>query len=48
MKLKDAGLGSMPGGGAEVLSKRVRQELCPKKATAEDWLELWKQHIFWA
>jgi aminodeoxyfutalosine synthase len=40
VKLKDAGLGSMPGGGAEVLSSRVRQELCPKKATADDWLEI--------
>jgi aminodeoxyfutalosine synthase len=40
VKLKDAGLGSMPGGGAEVLSSRVRQELCPNKATAEDWLEI--------
>jgi aminodeoxyfutalosine synthase len=39
-RLKDAGLGSMPGGGAEVLSSRVRQELCPNKATAEDWLEI--------
>ena len=40
VKLKDVGLGSMPGGGAEVLSSRVRQELCPKKATADDWLEI--------
>ena len=41
-QLKSAGLGSMPGGGAEVLSSRVRQELCPKKASADDWLEIMK------
>lgn len=41
-ELKEGGLGSLPGGGAEVLSRRVRQELCPKKATFEDWLEVMK------
>jgi len=40
VRLKEAGLGSMPGGGAEVLSSRVRQALCPNKATADDWLEI--------
>src|SRR5210317_451319 len=40
LRLKEAGLGSMPGGGAEVLSSRVRQELCPEKATADDWLKI--------
>lgn len=38
--LKEAGLGSLPGGGAEVFSSRVRQELCPKKADGERWLEV--------
>jgi aminodeoxyfutalosine synthase len=37
-QLIDAGLGSLPGGGAEVLSPRVRQALCPKKASAAQWL----------
>ena len=36
----DAGLGSLPGGGAEVLVERVRQELYPKKIPAERWLEV--------
>jgi aminodeoxyfutalosine synthase len=36
----EAGLGSLPGGGAEVLSERVRQELYPKKIGAERWLEV--------
>lgn len=39
-KLQKAGLDSMPGGGAEILSDRVRQELCPNKATAGQWLEV--------
>lgn len=38
--LKDAGLGSLPGGGAEVLSDRVRAAVCPRKATASQWLEV--------
>jgi aminodeoxyfutalosine synthase len=41
-QLQRAGLGSMPGGGAEVLSARVRHELCPKKATAVEWLQVMK------
>jgi len=35
-----AGLGSLPGGGAEVLVERVRQEIYPKKISAERWLEV--------
>ena len=35
-----AGLGSLPGGGAEVLVERVRQELYKKKIPAERWLEI--------
>ena len=38
-ELKRAGLGSLPGGGAEVFSSRVRRALCPKKLSAEGWLE---------
>ncbi|HXV75282.1 MAG TPA: aminofutalosine synthase MqnE [Candidatus Polarisedimenticolaceae bacterium] len=36
----DAGLGSLPGGGAEVLVERVRREIYPKKISAERWLEI--------
>jgi len=36
--LKDAGLGSLPGGGAEVFSPRVRESLCPTKLSPEGWL----------
>lgn len=36
--LKDAGLGMTPGGGAEVMSERVRQELFPRKISSDRWL----------
>jgi aminodeoxyfutalosine synthase len=38
--LKEAGLGSMPGGGAEILNDRVRGLVCEKKASAAEWLEV--------
>jgi len=40
--LKNAGLSSLPGGGAEILSDRVRRIICPKKATAAQWIETMK------
>ena len=39
-RLKDAGLGSLPGGGAEILVDRVRQAVSPSKATADAWLDV--------
>jgi cyclic dehypoxanthinyl futalosine synthase len=38
--LKEAGLDSIPGGGAEILSERVRQAISPKKGSAADWLKV--------
>jgi aminodeoxyfutalosine synthase len=38
--LMDAGLGSMPGGGAEVFNPRIRQLTCPDKLPGEGWLEV--------
>ncbi|NBW40270.1 aminofutalosine synthase MqnE [bacterium] len=35
-----AGLGSLPGGGAEIFSARVRKKICRDKASAEQWLEV--------
>ncbi len=35
-----AGLGSIPGGGAEILVDRVRQRISPLKAMSDDWLEV--------
>lgn len=40
MKLQDAGLGSLPGGGAEVFAKRVRDTLCPEKLSSDGWLDV--------
>lgn len=37
-RLKAAGLGSLPGGGAEILADRVRQSLSPCKVSADGWL----------
>ena len=37
--LKSAGLSSLPGGGAEILSDRVRELICPNKATSQEWLD---------
>ena len=39
-KLLEAGLDTLPGGGAEVLTERVRQELYPFKMGAERWIEI--------
>ena len=35
-----AGLGSIPGGGGEILVDRVRREVSPRKAMSDDWLEV--------
>jgi len=40
--LVDAGLGSLPGGGAEVFSPRIRQATCEKKLSGAGWLEIAK------
>lgn len=42
-RLKAAGLASIPGGGAEILSDRVRREVSPNKCSAAQWLEVMRQ-----
>jgi cyclic dehypoxanthinyl futalosine synthase len=37
-KFKAAGLGSIPGGGGEILVDRVRQRVSPLKAMSDEWL----------
>jgi aminodeoxyfutalosine synthase len=37
-ELRDAGLDTLPGGGAEIFAPRVRRKICDDKATAEEWL----------
>jgi aminodeoxyfutalosine synthase len=39
-ELKEAGLGSLPGGGAEVFSARVRGLICEKKISGAAWLDV--------
>jgi cyclic dehypoxanthinyl futalosine synthase len=39
-QLIEAGLDSLPGAGAEILSDRVRRIVSPAKATSEEWLEV--------
>jgi aminodeoxyfutalosine synthase len=38
-RLKDAGVDSMPGGGAEIFSERVRRIICDHKIDGQEWLE---------
>jgi cyclic dehypoxanthinyl futalosine synthase len=38
--LKQAGLDSIPGGGAEILSDRVREKISPKKIMSGEWLKV--------
>ena len=39
-ELKEAGLGSIPGGGAEVFSERIRGLTCEKKLSGRGWLDV--------
>ena len=40
LRLKEAGLGSLPGGGAEIFAESVRKKIASKKISAEKWLEV--------
>jgi len=39
-RLRDAGMDSLPGGGAEIFCDRVRRIICDHKITGEEWLEI--------
>jgi cyclic dehypoxanthinyl futalosine synthase len=41
--LKEAGLSSIPGGGAEILCDDIRKKVSPNKCTSEEWLEVMRQ-----
>jgi cyclic dehypoxanthinyl futalosine synthase len=43
-RLKEAGLGSLPGGGGEILVDRVRKAMTVNKCLTEEWLEV---HRVW-
>ncbi len=38
--LAEAGLGSLPGGGAEILAEETRRRICPEKISGRRWLEV--------
>jgi aminodeoxyfutalosine synthase len=38
--LQEAGLGSMPGGGAEIFNEQIRQKICPDKTGSAEWLRI--------
>jgi len=40
LDLREAGLGSIPGGGAEILVERIRKRIAPLKGGPEQWLEV--------
>jgi cyclic dehypoxanthinyl futalosine synthase len=42
-RLRDAGLDSLPGGGAEILVDRVRNIISPKKTTSAEWLGIMRE-----
>lgn len=42
-RLIAAGLDSIPGGGAEILTDRVRQATAPRKCTADQWIEVMEE-----
>ena len=39
LRLKHAGVDSMPGGGAEIFTERVRRIICDHKITGEEWID---------
>ena len=39
---KEAGLDSLPGGGAEIFHPEIREQICADKATADQWLHIHK------
>ena len=40
LRLRDAGLGSLPGGGAEIFDAEVREVICDGKLDADEWIEV--------
>lgn len=40
LRLKDAGLQAMPGGGAEILDDEIRKIICPNKLKSGEWLRI--------
>lgn len=43
LELTEAGLDSIPGGGAEILVDECRKELSPRKCSADEWLDVMRE-----
>jgi len=43
LDLQKAGLDSIPGGGAEILSDRVRRRISPRKCSADEWVQVMEE-----
>lgn len=43
LRLQNAGLSSIPGAGAEILSDRIRDIIAPKKLSTQEWLEVHRE-----
>jgi aminodeoxyfutalosine synthase len=41
--LKEAGLGSLPGGGAEIFADRARRQICPTKLGTDGWIYIMRE-----
>ncbi len=42
-EFKEAGLGSLPGGGAEIFHPEIRDQICEHKADADDWIRIHRE-----
>jgi aminodeoxyfutalosine synthase len=42
-EFKDAGLGSLPGGGAEIFHPEIRDKICEHKADADGWMQIHRE-----
>jgi aminodeoxyfutalosine synthase len=42
-EFRDAGLGSLPGGGAEIFHPEIREKICEHKADADTWLRIHRE-----
>lgn len=40
VRLRDAGLAMLPGGGAEIFAPHIRQATCPEKLSGKEWLNI--------
>jgi aminodeoxyfutalosine synthase len=42
-RLREAGMDSLPGGGAEIFAPKVRKKICDDKCTGDEWLDVHRQ-----